>query len=81
MRVAVGVVGFVSAIMGAPWLTALCIVLLAIRYPAWEAVVLGFMIDLVWLPAELSVYTLPYFTIASIVIVWMLEPLRMQFLR
>ncbi len=81
MRILIACVGCASAIVGSPWLTALCILALCIRYPAWEAVALAFMIDLIWLPAELSLVTVPYFTILTILIVWLLEPLRMQFLR
>lgn len=81
MRTLIATAGFVSALAGAPWFTALCILALALRYRSWEAVVLGLCVDFLWLPLDLSVYTLPYFTIGSIIIVWIFEPLRVQFLR
>lgn len=60
-------------------IAALCILALSIRYRAWEAVVLGFMMDMLWLPFEGIAF--PYFTLGSIAVVWLLEPLRTQFLR
>jgi hypothetical protein len=81
MRIAISSVGFLSAILGVPWLTALCIVALALRYRSWEAILLGLCVDFLWLPLGLSMYTLPYFTVGALFVVWMFEPLRMQFLR
>jgi hypothetical protein len=81
MRLLLTIVGFASAIFGSPWLTALCIIALVIRYPAWEAILLAFMMDLMWLPSEPSLGAFPYFTVVSILLVWVLEPLRMRFLQ
>lgn len=81
MRLLIASIGFVSAIIGAPWLTALCIVALALRYRSWEAILLGLLVDFMWLPTEVSLVALPYFTIGSLAAVWLLEPLRVQFLR
>lgn len=80
MRVFISIVGFLSALFGVPWLTALCILMLAVRYPAWEVIVLGLCVDFLWLPSA-SAFAVPYFTIGSLALVWLLEPLRMQFLR
>lgn len=81
MRVIIASAGLLSAFAGFPWLTALCIVALALRYRAWEAVFLGLIVDLLWVPSDISFAVFPYFTIGSILIVWLFEPLRVQFLR
>lgn len=81
MRILLGVLGYASLFWGLPWFTGLCIVLLALRYRAWEAILLGLFMDLMWLPSPYTLYTLPYFTLGSLVVVWGLEPLRRQFLR
>lgn len=83
MRLVLVLIGFVSALVAPPWVPAICIVLLALRYRAWEAIILGLLIDLTWLPAvsDTPLSTLPLFTISSIFAVWAFEPLRSQFLR
>lgn len=79
-RVVLAIVGFWGALFAPPWVPVLCIVLLSLRFSAPEAIVLGFMMDMLWLPS-LGLSSLPLFTIASIIIVWGLEPLRHEFLR
>jgi len=78
MRTLIALLGFVSALFLHPLLTALCIFFLAFRYASWEAILLGCMTDLIWQPSSIS---FPYFTLAAILIVWVLGPLRSQFLR
>ncbi len=80
MRPTLAAIGFIGALMLPPWVPIVCIVLLAVRYRAWEAILLGALIDLTWLPAGVSLHAFPFFTIAAIIIVWGLEPLRAQFL-
>lgn len=79
-RVIIGVVGFWGALFAPSWVPILCIVLLSLRWSAPECVVLGFLVDMLWLPGMMPV-SFPLFTIASIIIVWGLEPLRHEFLR
>lgn len=81
MRFTLSALGYLSALVGVPWLTALCIIALALRYRAWEAILLGIFMDFLWLPMDVSLYTFPYFTLGALFIVWAFEPLRMQFLR
>jgi hypothetical protein len=53
--------------------------LLAIRYRAWETLLIGFLMDFVWLPSGSALHSFPYFMIGSIVLVWIFEPLRVRF--
>jgi hypothetical protein len=80
-RTTLACIGYLSAIVGVPWLTAACIFFLALRFRAWEAVFLGFFMDLFWLPLHVSLYTLPYGALFALVAVWGLEPLRARLLR
>ncbi len=61
------------------WIPLACIAALALRYPAWEALFIGLLMDLLWLPGQ--GFEVPFFLIASIALVWMCAPLRNQFLR
>ena len=54
---------------------------LAIRYRAIEVLAMGFLLDMLWLPHDSLLFSLPIGTIVAIVIVWGLEPLRLEFLR
>lgn len=81
MRLTLGLLGLLSACAGLPWVTALCILALSVRYRAWEVIFLGLVVDMLWVPAHLSWEVFPYFTVGSILVVWLFEPLRVQFLR
>ena len=65
----------------------LFIVLLALRFRATEALFIGLFTDMLWLaPGGVEglgsfPHVLPLYTIAAIIIVWGLEPLRLEFMR
>jgi hypothetical protein len=80
-RTVLTIVGVASAILFSPWITAVCIVLLAVPYRALEAIALGAILDMLWLPHDTLLYSFPLCTIVAIVIVWGFEPLRLEFLR
>ncbi|MEK7107049.1 MAG: hypothetical protein AAB899_02580 [Patescibacteria group bacterium] len=73
------IVGSFGAIFAPPWVTILCMGLLAFRYPAWEVLFIGLLTDFLWMPPGLS-HPLPIFTISALILVWGLEPLRKEFL-
>jgi hypothetical protein len=79
MRIALSLFTVIAAFFLPTWVAFFGIVLLALRYRAWEAIIIGALIDLTWLP-QTAFHTLPLCTILSIVIVWGFEPLRQQFL-
>lgn len=72
-------IGSAGALFASWWLALLCMVLLALRYPAWEVLAIGFLIDLVWLPGG-DGFSIPLFTLGAIVMVWIFAPLRARFL-
>jgi hypothetical protein len=79
-RIAIAFIGYIGAIW-LPWyVPAICIFLLALRFRAWEAIVLGVFMDLLWLPPDSIFHGIPLFTIGAIVVVWAFEPLRSEFL-
>lgn len=73
--------GVIAAIFWSPWITAACIVALSFRYRSIEAIALGALLDMLWLPHDSLLTMLPLCTLTSLVIVWGLEPLRLEFLR
>ncbi|PIR82827.1 hypothetical protein COU20_00180 [Candidatus Kaiserbacteria bacterium CG10_big_fil_rev_8_21_14_0_10_59_10] len=73
-------IGLFSALFLTPWVTLVCAVLLAMRYHAWEVLVLGVVVDLVWLPGVSGVASIPFATLLAAALVWVLYPLRRELL-
>lgn len=71
---------FVSAVAAPPWVPFLFALVLALRFPAWEVIILGLCIDLAWLPVHVSTEGFPLATILGIFLVWVLEPVRRELL-
>ena len=68
--------GLVATILGPWWLPLVPIVLLSLRFQAWEAILIGLLMDFIWLPA----FHIPYYLLVSVIIVWLLEPMREELL-
>jgi hypothetical protein len=80
IRIALAIVGLVSTIFFLPLVTFICAIVLSIRYRAWEVIIMGALLDLVWSPYDVSWHTIPIYTLIALALVWGLEPLRAQFL-
>jgi hypothetical protein len=80
VRIFLAAAGLVGSFFAPWWVPAACIVLLALRFCAWEALLIGLFMDLLWLPSGSLLHPFPYFTVCSVLLVWLLEPLRSQFL-
>ena len=68
LRVGIATVGFLSAFVAPWWVPMLAIILLAFRFRAWEALLIGLLVDLLWLPTGSPLPPGPFFTIVSIAI-------------
>ncbi|MEK7134101.1 MAG: hypothetical protein AAB804_03480 [Patescibacteria group bacterium] len=79
VRLLLILLGVVGTLFAPWWVSPLCMILLSLRYPAWEVPFLGLLIDLVWLSGG-SGFSVPLFTIVGVCMVWILAPLREQFL-
>lgn len=79
IRAVLAIAGFLGAIFAPPWVTILCMGLLAFRYPAWEVLFIGILTDFLWMPPGF-LHPLPIFTVAGLILVWGLEPMRKEFL-
>lgn len=79
-RTIVTALGAIAAVLLSPWITAVCIVVLAVRFRAIESIALGALLDFLWLPHDTIATMFPLCTIAALVIVWGFEPLRSEFL-
>jgi hypothetical protein len=77
-RILVALFGFISAGALSPIFTILAMLVLSIRYRAWEVPFLGLFMDFLWLPSGLA--AVPLFTLGGLVLFWALEPLRREFL-
>jgi len=75
-RLVTVIVGFFGIFFGPPWLTLVSMAVLAFRFPAVEVIIMGVLMDFLWLPAT----GIPLFTIASIIFLWGLEPVRKELL-
>lgn len=73
-------VGGLCALFFFPWAALIVMAILAFRYRAWEVLLLGALLDFLWLPAGSLFAPAPVFTVLSIVLVWGLEPLRARYL-
>jgi hypothetical protein len=61
------------------WIGAIFALALCLRYRAWEVVLFGVLLDILWLPSG-AFYGIPVATGVALVTVWALEPLRRQFM-
>lgn len=80
VRACIALVALTSVMVGPPWLFLLCVVLLALRFSAWEAIMLGLFADLLWLAEPISLSVFPFTTVIALVIVWGLAPVRRELL-
>ena len=79
IRVLITSIGMAGAFFAPWWVPLVCMIVLAVRYPAWEVLFIGLVMDLLWLPE--GGLEMPVFLLAGIVLVWICAPLRNQFLR
>lgn len=80
-RIVLFAAGLVSIVFAPPWVPFLFAVALAARWFAWEAVLLGLAIDLVYLAAPGTFFNIPFpATLATVVILLVCEPLRQRLL-
>lgn len=84
MRIMIALIGFVTILTGPWWLPLTCMILLCLRWQAIEALAIGLSMDFIWIGSSMLVtapwHGFPMFTIASIILLWGLEPLRRQLL-
>ena len=76
LRIVLAVLGVLLALIGPWWAALACIVILSIRFDAWEVVAIGLLVDFLWLPPS----TVPWFSLCALSIVWLLAPVRAEFL-
>ena len=79
MRALLATAGFVGGFFVDPWVVLICMGILALRYAAWEILLIGVLMDFLWLPMGI-LHPVPLFTLASFILAWGMEPLRNEFL-
>jgi hypothetical protein len=80
LRIMLALAGVAAAMTLPPWVALIAVVALAAKWRAWEAPLIGLLIDSLWLPAGAPWSVVPTYTLVSLAIVWALEPLRARFL-
>ena len=75
-RIVLSILGVYAVLFAPPWLPIVPMILLAMRFRAWEIMILGLLTDFIWTPT----LHVPLFLLASVVIVWAFEPLRKELL-
>jgi len=80
VRIALVAIGVVGAVFAPPYVPLVVMGILALCYRAPEVLAIGVLVDFLWLPVGDLFVALPLFTIAALVLVWGLEPLRSEFL-
>jgi len=76
VRIIIAVIGFIGAIFLPTWVPIAAIIVSAFFWRAWEAMALGLFVDFLWLPT----HAFPWITLGAIAVVWLLEPIRSEFL-
>jgi hypothetical protein len=79
VRLILALAGFFGVLFAPWWVPLVCMILLSLRYAAWEVPIIGLCMDLVWLPSG-GHFAIPVFTLLGIIIVWSASPLRRQLL-
>ena len=79
VRVGVTLAGLLGALFAPWWVPLICMLLLSLRFSAWEVPFIGLLVDFLWLPGD-KTFAIPIFMLAGIVLVWVASPLRKQFL-
>ncbi len=80
IRLALALFGFGSIFFLSPVFVVVVIIILSLRYRAWETLFMGLLMDFMWAPSGSMLMLIPFATLLSIFIVWALEPLRSELL-
>lgn len=80
LRILGTAIGILGIVFWSPWLVFAVMALLAIRFRAWEILVIGVAMDFVWLPSGFHLMPLPLFTLGALLLLWGLESFRNEIL-
>ena len=76
IRIALALCAFVSILFGPLWVSVLLGIILAARWEAWEVILLGLLIDFLYLPLGAFWYMPIPVTLLAMVFVWVMVPVR-----
>ena len=79
LRTVLVLVALIGVIVGPPWLPLLCMILISLRWAAWDVLLIGLLEDFLWMP-DTVLQGIPFYTITALILVWGLDPLRREFL-
>lgn len=76
IRFTTALLAFISALFAPVWVTVIIGGILAVVWEAWEVIILGVVVDLLYAPAGGFFYIPMPATITAIALVWVMIPLR-----
>ena len=80
IRAFLGGLSFAGALFAPPWLPLVCAGVLTVRFRAWEVLILGALIDLLYVPAG-GLYGIPIpATLTAFILLIGFEPIRRKLL-
>ncbi|HEY4488619.1 MAG TPA: hypothetical protein VJB97_03825 [Candidatus Paceibacterota bacterium] len=77
------IVALICGVFFSAWLALCIMIVLFIRYAAWEALFVALALDLVWfVPLESGglLHTVPFIAVIAAAALWLLEPVRAEIL-
>lgn len=77
-RIVLVLLALLGALFMPWWVPVLCMLVLSLRYEAWEVPLIGLWMDLLWLPG--GHLGIPYFTLFGLFVAWAATPIRRQLL-
>ncbi|MBI5645256.1 hypothetical protein HY970_04130 [Candidatus Kaiserbacteria bacterium] len=82
IRIALALGALVSVFFAPIWVSIVLMVALSLRFRAIEVLFIGLLIDLLWMTPGTTFFSqLPLFTLGAIILVWALEPLRLEIMK
>ncbi len=79
-RIALVALAACGAVLAPFWVPLVAMLILSLLFRSWEVPLIGLGMDFLWLPSVGFFHPAPLFTIGSIALVLLLEPLRREFL-
>jgi hypothetical protein len=79
LRVLLAIAGVYGVVAGTLPVSLTAVILGAMLFSAPETVAIGLAYDLIWSPSSLT--SVPWVTIAALVMLWASEPIRREILR
>jgi hypothetical protein len=79
LRILVVLIGLVCITLFPWWINGLCMILMVVRYRAWEVLIFASAMDVLYAAPSSHIF-FPWCTAGALALLWVCEPLRRHFL-